>query len=310
MSLYKIPAEVFRSLLVNIDGDISLASPFAFLASGEFSTSLEPHLDWLEKNGCLASETTEGEPVELVPALRTALDIVARPIRTITISEVTPQQMRRAVYASDGYEVTTAMFDEETCFVSDPVSLEAFHGELVEAIGMGADSEIEQPSFRIHPLVLQVLGMAAGPVGPEDEALSKPKTTRLGFPVARSKFEARLAGQLEDPQAASEFVDALIADEILTLKKTKLEIHPKFVPWYQAISSGDFFEIERLEFPDEQVQRALPPVQGLFLGEGEYRCVMWPVEPPSDEVVLARPTADELGEFVGYLVGYIPERVP
>lgn len=307
MSLYEIPAEVFRALLINVDGKISLASPFAFLLNGEFPTSLEPHTDWLEENGCLASDAHEGLPLALVPTLRTALDIVARPIRTITINEVTPKQMRRAVYASDGYEVTTAMFDETSCFVSDPVSLEAFHGDLVEAIGSAADSRLEGPPFQIHPAVLQMLGLAAGPFGPEDKVPSKSKPARFGFPVARSMFEERLTDQLEDSEAAGEFVDALLADEILIMKKTKVDIHPKFAPWFQAISSGDFLEIQRLEFPDEQVQGALPPVQGLFLGRGENRCVMWPVEPPSDEVILAKPTPDELSEILGYLVGYIPD---
>ena len=135
MALYEIPPDVLRDLILNIDGKISAASPFAFLVVNAPEASLEAHRPFLEKRGLLDSPPEQEGLLALQPMLRRTLDVLARPIRRVVVSEVSNGKATRAVYVSDGIDVVIAMFDRENCLISDPLDLEAFRDALVKAIG-------------------------------------------------------------------------------------------------------------------------------------------------------------------------------
>ncbi len=96
-----------------------------------------------------------------------------------------------------------------------------------------------------------------------------------------------------------------IKDQILTQTNGSVDIHPSFQPWHKAITSGYFLEIQRLEYPEGQLARALPLARAYFWGPPGERCLAWPSEAGSGEILLSQPTLEELQSFVGYLVGWV-----
>jgi hypothetical protein len=306
MALHEIPAEILRDVLLNIDGEISAACPYAFLLTESGEASLEPHRKWLEEQGLLDTAADQDGRLALIPSLRRALDIVARPIRRILVGEVTPQATRRAVYVSDGAEVVVAMFDQERCLLSDPADLKEFRSALVTAIGPAKGKSVPTPLV-LPPAVLRLLGAVSGSgsIGSDDGAgLAAAKPALAGWPMSRSDLEARLGSLLEDKGAGAEAVKGLIADQILAATDGMVDLHPSFRPWHEAITSGHALEIQRLEYPQGGLQDAQPPVRAYFWGPVGERCLMWPAGDETGEILLSRPTARDLKTVVGYLVGY------
>ena len=127
----------------------------------------------------------------------------------------------------------------------------------------------------------------------------------LKWPVSRSDGEARLAELLNDSESAEQLIDNLVEDNVLVAEDDRIDIHPNFRSWHQAISSADFLEIQRLEYPESDLERAQLPIRAYFLGKQNERSLVWPVGGDSEEVLLSRPTAEELRGFAGYLVGWL-----
>lgn len=310
MPVHRIPAAVLRALLLNIEGEISAASPYAFLLDGDEDGQVEPHLEWLERHELLDSPPEQAGRVAIAPSLRLALDIVARPVRRILVSELGDSGIRRAMHVSDGAQVVVAMFTDETCLVSDPLDLEAFRDALVDTIGAPKNAASALDPVQLKPAVLGLLGAIGGPWWGEGAAgangsVEAPDYPHLDWPVERKEAERRLAGLAGDPEFATEILDGLIADHILTPSDGELDIHPEFRPWQEALSAGEFLEIRRLEFPDSDLARTQPPVRGYFAGPQGGRILFWPAESAEGEVLLSRPSVEELRSVVGYLVGYV-----
>ncbi len=307
MAVREFPVEVLRDLLINIDGDISAASPFAFLITGDLEGSLDPHIPWLEEHGLLDTPSEQHGRLALLPSLRRSLDIAARPIRRIVVSQIGPEDRKRSVHVSDGAEVVVAAFDEKSCILSDPLEMEAFRDTLVEVIGPASESDESPAPLQLHPAVLAFLGAVAGPWVPADDLVSDVEDldSALEWPVERTDAEARLATLLGGPDAATEVLDSLVEDQILETADGKFDIHPAFQVWHRAIRSGVYLEIRRQEFPQGDLAQLQAPVHGLFLGSPGGRCMLWPAGNGSEEILLSHPTAEELKSVVGYLVGWI-----
>ncbi len=303
MAQYEIPPDVLRDLLLSIDGEIKGTSPFYFLLVDAEEPSLESHMSLLDQNGLLDSPPEQdGGLLALKPSFRRSLDVLARPIRRVLISEVKDGKGSRSVYSSDGTDVVIAMFDKENCLVSDPLDLEAFRDVLVDAIGPPKKKKSAATPYRIHPATLTFLGAIQGPWNTDDgDEFNK----KLKWPVARSDAEARLAELVDDAAGAEKLIDSLVADKILSADEGRLDIHPDFKDWYDAIITGDVLEIQRLEFPDSDLQWALPPVRAIFLGTQGNRCLIWPIGNQSDEMLLSRPTGEDLKRIAGHLVGWL-----
>jgi len=310
MALHEIPAETLRDLLLNIDGEISSACPYAFLLGEPQEASLDSHRTWLEEHGLLDSPPEQDGHLALLPSLRRALDIVARPIRRILIGEVNPQGARRAVHVSDGAEVVVAMFDQQQCLLSDPADLETFRAGLVKVIGP-AKAKFSPKPVQLHPAALRLLGAMAASVPAEsgddsDRASSSAEApTPAAWPLPRKDCVNRLTALVEDAAQGEEILESLVADRILAAEDGNVDIHPAFRPWHELLSSGHFLEIQRLEFPQSQLQDVQRPIRAYFCGPPGERCLIWPTEDESGEVLVSRPTAKDLKSFVGYLVGYI-----
>jgi len=195
-----------------------------------------------------------------------------------------------------------AMFDKENCLVSDPLDLEAFRDALVDAIGAPKKKKSAAKPYRIHPATLTFLGAIQGPWNSDN---GNELNQKLNWPVARSDAEARLAELIDDAAGAEQLIDSLVADKILSADEDRLDIHPEFKDWYDAIITGDVLEIQRLEFPDSDLQWALPPVRAIFLGTQGNRCLIWPIGNQSDEMLLSRPSGEDLKRIAGYLVGWL-----
>jgi hypothetical protein len=310
MALHEIPAETLRDLLLNIDGEISPACPYAFLLGETQEASLDPHRAWLKEHGLLDTPPEQDGRLALLPSLRRSLDIVARPIRRILVGEVSPQGTRRAVHVSDGAEVVVAMFDQQECLLSDPVDLQAFRAGLVKAIGPAKGKSAPKP-VQLDPAALRLLGaMAAFVPGESGDASagtsnSEEAPTPASWPLPRADCVTRLTALVEDAAQGEEILESLIADRILAAEDGTVDVHPAFRPWHEVLSSGHFLEIQRVEFPQSQLQDVQPPIQAYFCGPAGERCLIWPTEDESGEVLLARPTAKDLKSLVGYLVGYL-----
>lgn len=304
MSLHELPADLLRDLLLNVEGEISAACPFAFLLDDESAGELQPHLAWLEEHELLDSPAEQGGRVAIAPALRHALDILVRPVRRILVSELDQQGMRRSVHVSDGAEAVIAMFDSQHCLVSDPLDLESFCTALVEAIGP-PKVDPTSPPLQLPTATLGFLGAVTGPWGETGEAVDAPGRPALAWPIERADGEERLTALIEDAEMGGEILEALIADHILQASNGKLDIHPDFVDWDRALSAGDLLEIQRLEIPDSDLTQAQPPVRAYFAGKPGERCLLWPAEDEPGQVILTQPTTEELRSVVGYLVGYI-----
>ena len=310
MALHEIPAETLRDLLLNIDGEISPACPYTFLLGETQEASLDPHRAWLKAHGLLDTPPEQDGRLALLPSLRRSLDIVARPIRRILVGEVSPQGTRRAVHVSDGAEVVVAMFDQQECLLSDPVDLKAFRAGLVNAIGPAKGKSAPKP-VQLHPAALRLLGAMAASVPAESgdgsagagssEVASKPAV----WPVLRADCATRLTALVEDAAQGEEILESLIADRILAAADGTVDIHPAFRAWHEFVNSGHFLEIQRLEFPQSQLQDIQPPIRAYFCGLPGERCLIWPAEDETGEILLSRPTAKDLKTLVGYLVGYI-----
>lgn len=307
MSVHEIPADIFRDLLLNIDGEISSASPFAFLLTEEVEGKLDPHLKWLKQNKLLQSPAKQNGRLALQDPLRRSLDILARPVRRILISEIDADGPRRSVHVSDGAQVVVAMFNQTHCIVSDPLDLEAFRDGVLEALGPPPKSKVAPNPYRLHPVGLAFLGSLAAEwvdrSGTEDDQQRQPFAS-LDWPIPRSVGEQRLAALLDDPEAGVAALDSLVESQILQEKKGELSIHPTFRPWHEAVTSSTFMEIQRLEYPNSSLAEIQPLVRAYFAGPKGARCLIWPIDGESGEVVLSRPTADEMKSFVNYLVGY------
>lgn len=311
MVIHHIPAEILSALLLNIEGEISAACPYAFLLDGDVDTELEPHLQWLAQQDLLESPAEEDGRVAVAPSLRRVLDILARPVRRILISELGDGGMRRAMHVSDGAQVVVAMFDDENCIVSDPLELETFRDAVVDSIApLKEGADVPDP-VQLPPSVLGFLGAVAGPWWAEEDAGADgagpeaPEYPQLSWPIDRPEAESRLANLTGDAEFAGELLDGLVDDKILKSYGGKLRIHPDFEPWHKALSSGEFLEIQRLEFPESDLTRTQPPVRAYFAGSRGERILFWPSGTPPGEVLLTRPSADELESIVGYLVGYL-----
>jgi hypothetical protein len=302
MALHEIPAEVLRVLLLNIDGEITAACPYAFLLTEPGEASLDPHRAWLDEHGLLDAPPEQDGRLALIPSLRRSLEIVARPIRRIIAAEVTPESAHRSVHVSDGAEAVVAMFDQRSCRLSDPLDLKSFTDGLVTIVGPSKAKSAPKP-IQIHPALLQLLGVAlAEGAGGSENGLEP--TTEAAMPLSRQGCAARLGQLLEDRTQGEELLESLIADQILSADNGAVDIHPEFRPWHEAITSGHVLEIQRLEYPGGRVQDAQPPVRAYFLGPAGKRRLIWPAGDEDGEVLLTRPTAKELKSFVGYLVGY------
>jgi hypothetical protein len=309
MAIYAIPPDTLRDLLINIEGEIYAASPFAFLLAEGTTGDLEPHLPWLKEHGLLATPARREGRVVLSPGLRRSLDIVAHPIRRIVISEVLPAGRARSVHVSNGAEVVVAAFDEENCILSDPVGLEAFRDGLASAVeGSLARGKRAKP-YQFPPEVLALLGAASGPWSPSEKlaATVEGLNSALEWPMARQAAQARLAMLLDDADSAAQALDSLVEDNILSATNGKLDIHPGFRVYHRAIASGDFFEIRREEIPGGDLTRIRAPVNGMFVGAAGQRVLIWPAGEGSKEVVLAVPTAEDLKSLIGYLVGWLDD---
>jgi hypothetical protein len=310
MALHEIPAETLRDLLLNIDGEISPACPYAFLLGDTQVAPLDPHRAWLKEHGLLDSPPEQDGRLALLPSLRRSLDIVARPIRRILVAEVSPRGARRAVHVSDGAEVVVAMFDQQGCQLSDPVDLEKFRGGLVKAIGPAKGKSAPKP-VQLNPVALRLLGAMAPFVrggsgdGSAGSSNSDESPTPASWPLPRVDCVTRLSALVTDAEQGEQILESLIADRILAADDGTVDIHPAFRPWHEGLSSGHFLEIQRLEFPLSQLQDVQPPIRAYFCGPPGQRCLIWPTEDGSDEVLLSRPAAKDLKSLVGYLVGYI-----
>ncbi len=311
MPLHQIPAAVLRALLLNVDREISAASPYAFLLDAQEDGQIEPHLEWLEGNDLLDSPPEQDGRPAIAPSLRLALDILARPVRRILISELDDRGMRRAMYVSDGAQVVVAMFQDERCLISDPLGLEQFRDALVDSVAPPKESNSAVDPLQLHPSVLGFLGAVVGPWSSADEGAAHGVSSdasefpELSWPINRPEAESRLTSLTGDAEFPGQFLDSLVVDRILKSSDGKLDIHPDFEPWHRALSSGKFLEIQRLEFPDSDLTRAQPPVRAYFAGPRGARILFWPAEAPAGENLLSRPSTDELERFIGYLVGYL-----
>lgn len=304
MTIHAIPAEIFAALLMNIEGSIHPASPFRFLLEEGEGHDLQPHVEWLESQGYLDSEAAQEGEVALLAELYRSLEIAARPIRRVTVSEVNPAETRRAVYVSDGVDVVVAMFDQQNCIVSDPADLESFHTGMVEAVGIRADGSREP--LQLHPAALTLFGALVGPTGEGDEGslAGAQGPGQVDWPLERTAVQARLAELLEEEQLAENLVEALLGDEILAADDGRIDIHQDFRPWHQALSSGHILEVQRVEFPQGQLDGAGLPIQAYFFGPSGERVLMWPAADDSGEILLTTPTDEELRGVMGYLVGF------
>ena len=293
MAQYEIPPDVLRDLLLSIDGEIKGTSPFYFLLVDAEEPSLEGHMPFLDQNGLLDSPPEQDDGLLAIkPSFRRSLDVLARPIRRVLISEVKDGKGSRSVYSSDGTDVVIAMFDKENCLVSDPLDLEAFRDALVDAIGAPKKKKSAAKPYRIHPATLTFLGAIQGPWKSDSgDGFNK----RLKWPVARSAAETRLAELVDDAAGAEQLIDNLVADNILSADDDRLNIHPDFKDWYDAIITADMLEI----------QRALPPVRAIFLGTQGNKCLIWPIGDQSEEMLLSRPSGEDLKVVAGYLAGWL-----
>lgn len=311
MPIHQIPAAVLRALLLNVDGEISSASPYAFLLDAGEEGQIEPHLEWLKENDLLDSPPEQDGKVAIRPSVRLALDILARPVRRILISELSHRGISRAMYVSDGAQVVVAMFDDENAIVSDPLDLETFRDSVVESIGTLKEGADGPDPVQLPPSVLGFLGAVVGPWWAEGDASADgadqeaPEYPELSWPIERKEARSRLADLTGEAEFAGEILDSLVDDRILKSSDGRLHVHPDFEPWHRALSSGDFLEIRRLEFPDSDLFRTQAPVRAYFAGPQGGRILLWPAESPSGEVLLSRPSVEELRRIVGYLIGYV-----
>ena len=303
MAQYEIPPDVLRDLILSIDGEIKGTSPFYFLLVDSEEPSLESHKPFLEQQGLLDSPPEQdGGLLALKPSFRRSLDVLARPIRRVLITEAKDGKGSRSVYSSDGTDVVIAMFDKENCLVSDPLDLEAFRDALVDAIGAPKKKKSAAKPYRIHPATLTFLGAIQGPWNNDNgDEFNK----KLKWPVARTEAEVRLAELVDDAAGAEQLIESLVADRILSADDDRLDIHPDFKDWYDIIISADVLEIQRLEFPDSDLQRALPPVRVIFLGTQGSRCLIWPIGNRTNELLLSRPSGEDLKGIVGYVIGWL-----
>lgn len=295
MALHAIPPEILRDLLLNIEGEITPACPFAFLLTEPGDADIGPHRGWLEEHDLLAEPPEQDGRLALTPTLRRSLDILARPVRRILVAEVSPEGARRSVHVSDGVEAVVAMFDPQNCQLSDPLDLKAFTAGLVKIIGPPKAKFVPKP-IQVHPALLQLLGVALA----EGKGQGEP----AAMPLSRESCAARLGQVLEDPAAGEMLLDQMIADRILSAEDGAVDIHPAFRPWHEAFTSGHVLEIQRVEFPEGRLQDAQPPVRAYFWGPAGERCLLWPAGGEAGAMLLARPTGKELKSFVGFLVGY------
>lgn len=305
MAVYEIPTDTFRNLLINIDGEISPASPFAPLLTDEVSGDLEPLLPWLEEHDLLDSPAKQNGKVALLPSLRRSLDVVARPIRGIIVSEIGLESSQRAAYVTDGIDVSIAMLDPNNCRISDPVDLEAFRDDVLIGIGSGGKQSKKNPGYRLHPIVLTILGSLQGPWGDDgNEDAPEPIFQALTWPISRLECEVRLKELLGEDADMEEILGGMIEDNILESENSTLNIHPEFAPWYDRINSGHFLEIQRLEIPDSDISRLSSAVRAVLVGPKDDRVVMWPADDDTGDVLIFKPTAEELLSFVNFLVGW------
>lgn len=308
MSLYEIPAEIFRDLLLNVEVEISSASPFAFLLTEQVDGKLDPHLKWLAKSKLLKSPAEQDGRVAILDSLRSSLDIISRPVRRIIISEITEDGPRRSVHVSDGYQVVVAMFNEKDCIVSDPVDLEEFREAVLKDLRPPAKSKATPIPRRLHPVQLDFLGGLAAAWIDRSEAEAADQVESypaLDWPIERTVGEQRLGALLDDLDDGAAALDSLVEAQLLQEENGKLSIHPGFKLLNDAITSSDFMEIQRLEYPNSSLGEIQPLVRAYFTGPKGARCLIWPVDGKTGEVVLSQPTADELQKFVNYLVGYL-----
>lgn len=308
MSLHEIPAEIFRDLLLNVEGEISAASPFAFLLTEQVEAELEPHVNWLKRHKLLQSPARQNGRLRLQDPLRRSLDILARPVRRILISEIDADGPRRSVHVSDGAEVVVAMFNESDCIVSDPLDLKTFRDGVLKELGPPSKSKKAPDPLRLHPVGFAFLGGLVGawtyPPNPGEKPPPEP-FPELEWPLERSLAEQRLGALLDDPQAGVDALDGLVGAHILQEKKGQLSVHPSFKPWHESLTSSTFMEIQRLEYPKSSLAEIQPLVRAYFAGPKGARCLIWPVDGELGDVVLSRPTAEELQSVTNYLVGYV-----
>ncbi len=303
-SLSKVPPSVMSALLRE-QHPIAPACPFGFLlqskepASGSSEERDPKHQAWLEQAGWLNGEG------KLQAGWRQTLRILAQPCQRLTLTEQSPEKVRRRLFVSDGYKLVFAMFDRQHCWVSEPVTYAAMLEQLVRSVGVPDPDQKTHPPLQTTPDVLRILGaLAEGGLTLSPSQRDRKANARPVLGLSEQRAEEILGDVLQDPVMGSALLVDMIYDQIVLSDQVKIWVHPNFSVWHSAIVSGATFHLLREDLPEgNPTVEDKSQQKGVFLGGASTRCLMWPSPSDPHSILLARADRTTLQSILLFLIG-------
>lgn len=314
MALFEIPPEIMIALLQQVPRDVAPACPYGFLLRDASPEPLTKHWDWLKDKKLLVPESMGTEPLASLrtehlppgwswnPLFAPALALLAQPRARLRVIHAGKHGTTGISHVVNDRAVMVAQLSATSCEFSDLLPLSELMERFVQEIGVSGESA--PTPLRTDHKVLRVLGaLAAAGVRVSGQKQVEPSSP---LPIVPQIIDV-LTPMLEDRTLAATLLDDLVADQLAIIEHGYVWFHPQFAPWHRALLSGEQLEIHRLNLPegrlpatDEEQSTRL-----FFLGTQGHRCLVWPVQDGSHEVILARPNLQDLRAFLSTVVGVV-----
>ncbi len=276
--MFKLPADVIRSLVAHTNRTASPASPLHPLLAAAAPKPLDGYLNQLEKRGLW-----DGQKIHR--GLDVALRILLAPRRFFRMTVTVPDDSQVLHYYSgkSPHVVAFHVGKKDVCELTAPISLDAMIARFMDTVGTRADGP-ELPSLQTHSGLLQIV-----------HSLVEADMTVDGAPVRRPAALVAVAQSLGEGRGADEVLDAMIDDRLVSKSDEGLRFTPEFAGWVAAIASGHRISLTRTTLTE-------PPqvFDVLFFGDKGARRLVWPAD---SGVVLCAPQKAVLRRMVGYMLG-------
>ena len=283
--VFKAPLifKLFEMLKVPIQ-EASLFAPLqqatvSSVSVGEVEDTLTAHGLW-----------TDGAPNE---EMRRILRVLGMPRKHYKVALHDHKQQVRFFSYGNGKDIVVAAFgkDEEVA-VSRPLSFGQFLTGVLNHIGPNPNAKpgkdlnvlrFNRANFNlIHRLI---------DAGLPNEA----QTFEALWPTVRDVYP-------EESQARLLF-DALTEDGVLVAHETNYQFAPTFEGWVQALSSGEHMLVERMNLKGGKLSADGPHDRAWFFGPSGARFSVFQADDDTNDVLLCRPTAQDLRTLLGVLLG-------
>lgn len=267
--------EIMQTLLGTLPWTVAQGSPFYPLTQHEQTKTFAECVPTLREVGIVRAQDEE-----LTAVARTALKVIAKPLKRVRYRVVEGDKQAQVSLFSDGKHFVSAGFDHnEECFFSNAMTLEALLDILEKKIGYLPEGQAPPPPLQIDARTLATLGelhVAGLP-------LQGAQSTGMPHKTLQEQL-VRMVGQ----DKATAFEEALFAEKILAREGTQCWFASAFAPWHQTAFHADRLDLQILELPLGQPPREPDPMGATFPGPSGQRAILWPTKNEYLDMLLAR----------------------